>query len=112
MNNAANQIDQRTWQPSLYEQLHRIAEKALQRETPGHSLQPTLLVNDAYMRLESYEPTPGDVRGAEGVGPPASRPLGERVLRPRMKFNPTERLPLAVTVVAILVALLLVLTAI
>ncbi|QDV43595.1 RNA polymerase sigma factor [Stieleria neptunia] len=39
------------WRRSIYDQLHRIAEKALRNETPGHSLQPTLLVNDAYLRL-------------------------------------------------------------
>lgn len=39
------------WRDSIYEQLHRLAEGALARETPGHSLQPTLLVNDAYLRL-------------------------------------------------------------
>ena len=39
------------WNQSVYEQLHRIAEQALKREAPGHSLQPTLLVNDAYLRL-------------------------------------------------------------
>ena len=39
------------WQQSIYEQLHQVAERALARERPGHSLQPTLLVNDAYMRL-------------------------------------------------------------
>ncbi len=35
----------------MYEQLHVIAERALKKESPGHSLQPTLLVNDAVMRL-------------------------------------------------------------
>ena len=40
-----------SWQSSVYDQLHRLAERALKRETPGHSLQPTLLVNDAYLRL-------------------------------------------------------------
>jgi RNA polymerase sigma factor (TIGR02999 family) len=40
-----------SWQSSVYEQLHQLAERALRRETPGHSLQPTLLVNDAYLRL-------------------------------------------------------------
>ena len=40
------------WQDSIYEQLHRLAEGALARETPGHSLQPTMLVHDAYLRLK------------------------------------------------------------
>ncbi len=39
------------WQISIYGHLHRLAQKALARETPGHSLQPTMLVNDAYLRL-------------------------------------------------------------
>lgn len=39
------------FQESLYDQLHALAEKALRRETPGHSLQPTMIVNDAYLRL-------------------------------------------------------------
>ena len=51
MNDAANHIDEEAWHPSVYEQLHQIAERALKRESPGHSLQPTLLVNDAYLRL-------------------------------------------------------------
>ena len=36
---------------SVYQELYQIAETALTREPPGHSLQPTLLVNDAYLRL-------------------------------------------------------------
>ena len=51
MNDAANHIEEEKWHPSVYEQLHQIAEKALKCESPGHSLQPTLLVNDAYLRL-------------------------------------------------------------
>lgn len=37
--------------PSVYGQLHEVAQNALAREAPGHSLQPTLLANDAYLRL-------------------------------------------------------------
>ena len=51
MNDAEDCVDEADWQASIYEQLHQVAEKALQREKPGHSLQPTLLVNDAYLRL-------------------------------------------------------------
>ena len=36
---------------SLYDALHEIATRELRRERPGHSMQPTLLVHDAYMRL-------------------------------------------------------------
>lgn len=45
------QSDRNDWQNSVYDQLHRVAQGALARETPGHSLQPTLLVNDAYLKL-------------------------------------------------------------
>ena len=47
----SDQYDRSDWQQSVYDQLHRLAQGALARETPGHSLQPTLLVNDAYLRL-------------------------------------------------------------
>ena len=39
------------WQQTIYEELHRQAENALRQEAAGHSLQPTLLVNDAYLKL-------------------------------------------------------------
>lgn len=37
--------------PLVYDNLHDIAEKLYRRERPGHTLQPTLLVNEAYMNL-------------------------------------------------------------
>lgn len=37
--------------PLLYKELHRIAESYMRRERPGHTLQPTLLINEAYLRL-------------------------------------------------------------
>lgn len=37
--------------PVVYDNLHEIAEKLYRRERPGHTLQPTLLVNEAYMNL-------------------------------------------------------------
>jgi RNA polymerase sigma-70 factor, ECF subfamily len=35
----------------VYDELHRIASGAMRRENPGHTLQPTLLVSEAFMRL-------------------------------------------------------------
>src|SRR5580693_5915760 len=37
--------------PAVYDELRRLARIYLSRERPGHSLQPTELVNEAYMRL-------------------------------------------------------------
>ena len=37
--------------PVLYQELHRLAEGYLSRERPGHTLQPTALVHEAYIRL-------------------------------------------------------------
>jgi RNA polymerase sigma factor (TIGR02999 family) len=37
--------------PQLYSQLHRLAASYLRRERNGHTLQPTALVNEAYLRL-------------------------------------------------------------
>jgi len=35
----------------VYEELHRVAENAFRGEAPGHTLQPTALVNEAWARL-------------------------------------------------------------
>ncbi len=35
----------------VYDELHRIAENAMRRERAGHTLQPTLLVSEAFLRL-------------------------------------------------------------
>jgi RNA polymerase sigma factor (TIGR02999 family) len=37
--------------PLVYSELRRIAARHLKRERPGHSLQPTALVHEAYLRL-------------------------------------------------------------
>src|ERR1043165_8086309 len=37
--------------PIVYEELHKLAHSFLRRERPGHTLQPTALVNEAYLRL-------------------------------------------------------------
>lgn len=35
----------------VYDELHRLATNKLARESPGHTLQPTALVHEAYLRL-------------------------------------------------------------
>jgi RNA polymerase sigma factor (TIGR02999 family) len=37
--------------PLVYDELHRQAARYLSRERPGHTLQPTALVNEVYLRL-------------------------------------------------------------
>lgn len=37
--------------PTLYKELHRIASRHLRGERPDHTLQPTALVNEAYLKL-------------------------------------------------------------
>jgi RNA polymerase sigma factor (TIGR02999 family) len=37
--------------PLVYGELHRIAKNHLRNERPGHTLQPTALVNEAYLRI-------------------------------------------------------------
>lgn len=37
--------------PLVYDELRRLARSYLQRERPGHTLQSTALVNEAYLRL-------------------------------------------------------------
>ena len=40
--------------PIVYDELHRLARRYMRGERPGHSLQTTALVNEAYMRLVDY----------------------------------------------------------
>ncbi len=41
--------------PIVYEELRRLARRYMRGERPGHSLQSTALVNEAWMRLVDYE---------------------------------------------------------
>ena len=41
--------------PIVYKELHRLARNYMNREQPDHSLQPTALVNEAYIRLVDYK---------------------------------------------------------
>src|SRR5712692_4035650 len=41
--------------PVVYNELRRLARRYMARERPGHSLQATELVNEAYMRLVDYK---------------------------------------------------------
>ena len=42
--------------PVVYEELHRIARQQLAREAVGHTLSPTALVHEAYLRLADQRP--------------------------------------------------------
>jgi RNA polymerase sigma-70 factor, ECF subfamily len=44
-----------TLTPIVYDELHRLARRYMNRERPGHSLQTTALVNEAWVRLVDYE---------------------------------------------------------
>ena len=41
--------------PLVYDELHRLAKRFMGRERPGHLLQTTALVNEAYMRLINWQ---------------------------------------------------------
>ena len=41
--------------PVIYEELHRIARRYMNRERDGHTLQTTALVNEAYVRLIDWK---------------------------------------------------------
>jgi RNA polymerase sigma-70 factor, ECF subfamily len=41
--------------PIVYDELHRLASRYMRGERPGHSLQTSALVNEAYMRLVDYK---------------------------------------------------------
>jgi RNA polymerase sigma factor (TIGR02999 family) len=50
--------------PLVYDELRKLAARRLARERPGHTLQATALVHEAYVRLVG----PGDPRGWDGRG--------------------------------------------
>jgi len=41
--------------PLIYDELKRLAERAMRRERPDHTLQPTALVHEAFLRLVDAE---------------------------------------------------------
>lgn len=41
--------------PQVYDELHALAERFLFHERPGHTLQPTALINEAYLRLSQQD---------------------------------------------------------
>jgi RNA polymerase sigma factor (TIGR02999 family) len=41
--------------PLVESELHRLAQRYLRQERPGHTLQPTALVNEAYLRLLDWK---------------------------------------------------------
>jgi RNA polymerase sigma factor (TIGR02999 family) len=41
--------------PMVEAELHRLAQRYLYQERPGHTLQPTALVNEAYLRLMDWK---------------------------------------------------------
>lgn len=43
--------------PIIYDELHRLATALMRRERDGHTLQPTALVHDAYLRLAGQRGT-------------------------------------------------------
>src|SRR5271170_6590419 len=47
--------------PLVYSELHRLAQHYMAEERPGHTLQATALVNEAYLRLASAGPLKSDV---------------------------------------------------
>jgi RNA polymerase sigma factor (TIGR02999 family) len=49
--------------PLLYDELRRLAAQLIAQEKPGHTLQPTALVHEAYVRLASGPGTPWQSRG-------------------------------------------------
>ena len=50
--------------PIVYDELRQLAAIHLRREHPGHTLQPTALVNEAYLRLVGTAQSPWQSRGA------------------------------------------------
>ena len=92
----------KVWHPDRFTEDPALQQKA------GEQLK---AINDAYQHLKFYEPQLDAGFQPESGRPPPGRRMDERVLRPRKRFNPSDRLPLVMAIVAVLVVLLLILTA-
>ena len=44
--------------PLVYEELHQLARRYMATEPPGHTLQTTALIHEAYLRLINQKQTP------------------------------------------------------
>lgn len=44
--------------PLVYNELRKLARSSMRKERPGHTLQPTALVHEAYLRLADHVPAP------------------------------------------------------
>src|SRR5580765_8106647 len=60
--------------PEIYSELRRVAERYLSRERRNHTLQPTALVNEAWLRLQKE-------RGAHWQGRTHGLALGAQAMR-------------------------------
>lgn len=49
--------------PLVYDELRRLAQRYMAREPPGHTLQPTALVHEAYVRLVGGDDVSWESRG-------------------------------------------------
>ncbi len=50
------------WTPLVYEELRRLAERSFRQQPVGHTLQPTALVHEAYLKLAARDDAPWDDR--------------------------------------------------
>ena len=64
------------------------------------------VINDAFEHLQTYDPDPG-LSEAQPQRPPSGRGMDERVLAPKRRIQPSERLWIIMVAITILVAILL-----
>lgn len=65
---------------AVYDELRRMAAAQMARERPGHTLQPTALVHDAWLRLVGGGPSPNSAvdAGTSHPAPAGSLPFANR----------------------------------
>src|SRR5262249_56388109 len=70
--------------PVVYDELHKLAHSYLRRERPDHTLQPTALINEAYLRLVKQDfPEWQSRRHFYGVAAQVMRQILVQDARPR-----------------------------
>ena len=77
--------------PRVYEELRRLAAQKLAQEQPGHTLQPTALVHEAYLRLMGSAAFENHGHAVRSEGRRESRDAGEAPRHPRAGAGEAER---------------------
>ena len=75
---------------TVYDARHELAAALMGRERAGHTLQPTALVNEAYLKLAGTSNVDGSDRGSRPNQPGSGRRIPSRAENQRIRYAPPQ----------------------